>query len=111
MGLGVLNGKFFLLPSIVGLGEAKVVGVDRKLSHVPGTVLLDDQAAHVATSSGLKHGKGRNGRIVLAPQPSDSPNDPLNWPLWKKEINIYILCFGAVLNCATNVGARPGHGP
>lgn len=26
----------------------------------------------------LKHGHGRNTHIILAPQPSDSPNDPLN---------------------------------
>lgn len=26
----------------------------------------------------LKRGRGRNAHIILAPQPSDSPNDPLN---------------------------------
>ena len=26
----------------------------------------------------LKHGKGRQSHIILVPQPSDSPNDPLN---------------------------------
>ena len=26
----------------------------------------------------LKHGKGRFKDIILVPQPSDSPNDPLN---------------------------------
>ncbi len=26
----------------------------------------------------LKHGKGRSKDIILVPQPSDSPNDPLN---------------------------------
>jgi hypothetical protein len=25
-----------------------------------------------------------NSDIVLIPQPSDDPNDPLNWPYWKK---------------------------
>ena len=27
----------------------------------------------------LKHGTGRFAHILLVPQPSDSPNDPLNW--------------------------------
>jgi len=30
----------------------------------------------------LKRGTGRYKDIILVPQPSDSPNDPLNWPLW-----------------------------
>ena len=30
----------------------------------------------------LKYGTGRYSDIILIPQPSDSPNDPLNWPLW-----------------------------
>ena len=32
----------------------------------------------------LKH--DATGQIVLVPQPSDSPNDPYNWPRWKKEM-------------------------
>lgn len=32
----------------------------------------------------LKHDK--TGKVVLIPQPSDSPNDPYNWPKWKKEM-------------------------
>lgn len=30
----------------------------------------------------LKHGKGRYKDVILVPQPSESPNDPLNWPQW-----------------------------
>lgn len=26
----------------------------------------------------LKHGKGRYSHVILVPQPSDDPNDPLN---------------------------------
>ena len=76
--------------------------LDHKLPHVPGTVLLNDEAAHSeALTGGLKHGTGKNSHIVLAPQPSEDPNDPLNWSSWKKEIVTYILCFGAMLNAAT----------
>lgn len=32
----------------------------------------------------LKH--DQTGKVVLIPQPSDSPNDPYNWPKWKKEM-------------------------
>lgn len=40
---------------------------------------------------------------MLSPQPSEDPNDPLNWPKWKKELIIIILCLGALLNAGTNV--------
>ena len=50
------------------------------MEHVPGTVLLDDQSAHAEdVAGGLKHGTGRDTHIVLSPQPSEDPNDPLNW--------------------------------
>jgi len=66
--------------------------------------LLNDEAAHSeAITQGLKHGKGRDAHIVLSPQPSEDPNDPLNWPLWKKEMIIAILCLGSMLNAGTNV--------
>jgi hypothetical protein len=67
-------------------------------------VLLDDEAAHSEERLvGLKHGTGKDSHIVLSPQPSDDPNDPLNWPLWKKDMIIAILCLGAMLNAGTNV--------
>ena len=82
----------------MGLGVLE----DHKLPHVPGTVLLNDEAAHTDVAVGLKHGSGRNAHIVLAPQPSEDPNDPLNWAQWRKEINALVLLFGAMLNAATN---------
>lgn len=87
----------------MGLGVLEAT----KLSHVPGTVLLNDKAAHAEDIAvGLKHGKGRNSHIVLSPQPAEDPNDPLNWPAWKKELIIAILCLGSMLNAGTN-----GNGP
>jgi hypothetical protein len=64
--------------------------------------LLNEEAAHSeSATAGLKHGTGRNAHIVLAPQPSEDPNDPLNWSSWKKELCMWILCFGSMLNAAT----------
>jgi hypothetical protein len=69
-------------------------------------VLLNEEAAHAENTTGqLKHGKGRNSHIVLSPQPSEDPNDPLNWSSWKKEMITTILCFGAMLNAGTNVSS------
>ncbi|KAL2399165.1 hypothetical protein ABEF95_000664 [Exophiala dermatitidis] len=71
---------------------------DTKLPHVPGTVILEEDAAHSeATTGGLKHGTGRNANIVLVPQPSNDPNDPLNWPMSKKLTALGISCWGSIL--------------
>lgn len=72
---------------------------DHVLPHVPGTVHLEEKerqesAAHAARH--LKHGTGRDKDIVLAPQPSDDPNDPLNWSWTKKVAIVAILMFGYV---------------
>lgn len=50
---------------------------------VPGTVFLDNRD-HVTDDSRLKKVPGTN--IILAPQPSDSAADPLNWSKNKKTL-------------------------
>ncbi|KAH7386803.1 major facilitator superfamily domain-containing protein [Phaeosphaeria sp. MPI-PUGE-AT-0046c] len=72
---------------------------DNKLEHVPGTAplselnSLDAEVAVSGVDRGLlKHDK--SGQIVLVPQPSDSPNDPYNWPRWKKEMFTVVIGYG-----------------
>jgi len=74
---------------------------DHKLEHVPGTAPLNELGRDTLNTSGvdssiLKHDP--TGKIVLVPQPSDSPNDPYNWPRWKKEkfTIAYAISCGAV---------------
>ncbi|KAK3370584.1 major facilitator superfamily domain-containing protein [Podospora didyma] len=43
----------------------------------------------------------RNGSIILDPQPSSSPNDPLNWPPWQRDLalaslSIYCMVGGGM---------------
>lgn len=40
--------------------------------------------------------------IILVPQPSDDPNDPLNWPLWRRDLIAFILSLTAIF--ATSLG-------
>lgn len=69
------------------------------LNHVPGTVLLDQQAAHSEQQTGrLKHGGGKDAHIILAPQPSEDPNDPLNWSFLKKHLVLSIIFFGTIIH-------------
>ncbi|KAL2351669.1 MFS transporter-like protein [Cryomyces antarcticus] len=69
---------------------------DTKLQHVPGTATLDDdvQRADAAYNGRLKHDKSG---IILVPQPSDDPNDPLNWPLWRRDLILFVLSLLSVI--------------
>lgn len=79
---------------------------DTQLEHVPGTSPLNE-LGHVGLeepagidSAFLKHDP--TGKIVLVPQPSDSPNDPYNWPKWRKWM--YTVAIGYGCGCVGAVG-------
>ncbi|KAF2661911.1 serine/threonine kinase 16 [Lophiostoma macrostomum CBS 122681] len=94
----------------MGLGVLE----DTHLQHVPGTALLADlldehNQYHGRDTSGLKHAKGRNKDIVLVPQPSESPRDPLNWPQWKKELLLAIISIDTAVVGAWGPMISPGY--
>ncbi|KAJ4289662.1 hypothetical protein N0V90_010991 [Kalmusia sp. IMI 367209] len=77
----------------------------------PGTEYLVDtaqtSAEHEYEHARLKHGKGKKQEIVLVPQPSDDPNDPLAeidaiklWPTWKRETAFIVLFFNSIIFAA-----------
>lgn len=79
---------------------------DHKLEHVPGTAPLaelgriDAEVDAAGVDRGLlKHDS--TGKFVLI-QPSDSPNDPYNWPRWKKEMFTVVIAYGC--GCVGAVG-------
>ncbi|KAL3472805.1 major facilitator superfamily domain-containing protein [Aspergillus californicus] len=78
--------------------------LDVKNQQVSGTVDIleqertDDQPPPY--HSNLKYDRSGSVRILLVPQPSDDPNDPLNWPLWKRDLTLFALSLVSVL-CAT----------
>ncbi|KAK5943314.1 hypothetical protein PMZ80_004321 [Knufia obscura] len=67
--------------------------------HVAGTVYVYEQARsnveRLGSESNLK--RDRTGKITLIPQPSDDPNDPLNWPVWKRDTILAVLTIVAVI--------------
>ncbi|PKS07378.1 hypothetical protein jhhlp_005980 [Lomentospora prolificans] len=43
--------------------------------------------------------RGKFAGTELSPQPSDDPEDPLNWPQWKKELNyVSLMVFVALVS-------------
>ncbi|KAI0756085.1 MFS general substrate transporter [Daedaleopsis nitida] len=88
---------------------------DHLLENVPGTGLLLDQGivhGHEVTireADGMKRGTGKYEHVVLIPQPSDDPRDPLNWPRWKKEACFWTLAFAASLDGALSPMVGPAY--
>lgn len=76
----------------LGILESRY-GVD-----VPGTAPLEVLAnatynEHASNNiDDLKHDK--TGRFILIPQPSNDPQDPLNWSRWRKEMFIFATIWG-----------------
>lgn len=91
-----LAGVRYHLIGTMGLGILE----DRNLERVPGTSLLNDvlgsdqDVEHIPSpdKTSLKHDP--TGKIVLVPQPSDHPDDPFNWPRWKKELFMLTIAYG-----------------
>ncbi|KAI2638745.1 MFS general substrate transporter [Hypomontagnella submonticulosa] len=86
---------------------------DKHMSHVPGTIILADQSDvpeeyRNINRDLLKHGTGKHSHIILAPQPSDSPNDPLNWPTWRKDLILVIVGLSAGVVGAYGPMISPG---
>ncbi|CZT12385.1 hypothetical protein WAI453_001752 [Rhynchosporium graminicola] len=70
--------------------------MDNQVEILPGTSRLFESDAQAA-SSHLK----RHGNIVLSPQPTESPNDPLNWSSPRKYLHAILLIFITGFTAAT----------
>ena len=72
---------------------------DRKTPRPLGTVPLESKGSSFDIElQESKHLK-RNGDIVLQPQPTDSPNDPLNWP-YKRKLTLLLIVAVAAYTAA-----------
>ncbi|KAK1255630.1 hypothetical protein MKX07_007889 [Trichoderma sp. CBMAI-0711] len=74
-----------------------VLDIDEVL---PGTrcVFIDESASSTSANGLLQKHDG----IVLVPQPTQSPNDPLNWSLPRKIWHTGLVCFAVALTAATS---------
>lgn len=72
-----------------------------RTENVPGTSFIYDDASRPAhdgeLDSRLKYDRSGAVPIILVPQPSDDPNDPLNWPLWRRDLILVLLSILSVI--------------
>ncbi|KAF7544101.1 hypothetical protein G7Z17_g10219 [Cylindrodendrum hubeiense] len=65
----------------------------------PGTVRLGDTNASAGSD------------IILQPRPTSDPNDPLNWPEWRKYLNMGLVCFYVAMVAEFINAGTPTWGP
>ncbi|KAL2046004.1 hypothetical protein N7G274_001451 [Stereocaulon virgatum] len=72
-----------------------------RFEKVPGTSFVYDDASRPPQDGELdcrlKYDRSGAVPIIFVPQPSDDPNDPLNWPLWKRDMILVILSTLSVI--------------
>ncbi|KAI1383758.1 MFS general substrate transporter [Hypoxylon trugodes] len=80
---------------------------DRHLDRPPGTSKLGEEQGSSFDSASTGDLK-KDGDIILVPQPSNSPNDPLNWSMtWKNSIML-ILAFSSGVTTSLGPMISPG---
>ncbi|CAN6675008.1 protein Hol1p [Trichomonascus vanleenenianus] len=65
---------------------------------IPGTVRILDLN---------EPSQRESDHVVLVPQPSKDPNDPLNWPRYKKNIVFGLTCFYVFMAAGQSAGLSP----
>lgn len=75
-------------PSVIGSTETGSRALDSELPYDNDGYILDATQLDPSQSAKL----ARDGQTVLIPQPSDNPDDPLNWSQTKKHIILAVVC-------------------
>ncbi|TVY51194.1 putative MFS-type transporter [Lachnellula cervina] len=68
---------------------------DKRYPNIPGTVNLNEKVDASKLEDWEYEEPKKRGDIILQPQPSDSPNDPLNWSTGTKITILMILSLTA----------------
>lgn len=61
---------------------------------VTGTIIMmdnDDESTRASSVHDSLSLKRSNTGIILHPQPQNNPNDPLNWPIWRRDLCLLIV--------------------
>ncbi|KAF1941494.1 MFS general substrate transporter [Clathrospora elynae] len=80
---------------------------DKHLAAPPGTSIINTSGSFEDEKTDSSYLK-RDGEIILQPQPSDSPNDPLNWSPIRKECIMVLLAFSSGVTTALGPMVTPG---
>lgn len=77
------------MPSTLGIQDVE--------GDVPGTVFIHDKEQRLAGLDSNANLRRAKDGTILVPQPDDDMNDPLNWPLWQRDLMLAVLLYVAVV--------------
>ncbi|KAF8539640.1 MFS general substrate transporter [Trichophaea hybrida] len=90
MGLGILDDHLLQhVPGTAFMGAGSAV--------LPGGVQLQTATSHEELDPRLKYDMSGKKPVVLIPQPSDDPDDPLNWSLFRRDLITTVLCMVSIM--------------
>jgi hypothetical protein len=81
------------------------MSIDEKESGVVAVDFTSDAPVHSPPPKRTLRG------VVLVPQPSDDPEDPLNWPLWRKLMTLAIVALASLICSAQALANQSGFFP
>ncbi|CCX15514.1 major facilitator superfamily domain-containing protein [Pyronema domesticum] len=88
----------------MGFFGRNTLGVlDAETDEVPGTILLLSQTTQEPLGLDAIERKRTADGIILEPQPDEDPNDPLNWPSWRRDCALIALGW----HCLVGGGQTP----
>jgi hypothetical protein len=70
---------------------------EQELGHEPDVIVLDTGAAHLEKGEYGNLKLAKDGHTVLVPQPTEDPNDPLNWSWGRKHMMLALVSLTAFL--------------
>lgn len=70
---------------------------EQEIGQDTDVILLDTGAAHLEKAQYGNLKLAKDGHTVLVPQPSEDPNDPLNWSWRKKHLMLAVVSTTAFL--------------
>lgn len=76
---------------------AQTSPLDQTLGNDTDVVILDASAAHLLEGQYSNLKLAKDGHTVLIPQPTDDPNDPLNWSWSRKHLMLAVVSSTAFL--------------
>ncbi|KAL6164886.1 hypothetical protein ACJQWK_08149 [Exserohilum turcicum] len=82
----------------------------RRAAMPRGTSIVEVRGKDASNAS-EEGNTNQSGGPVRSPQPSNDPNDPLNWSLTWKCIHLFVLAFGSAITNATTAMLTPGLEP
>lgn len=71
--------------------------------------MLDSEKVGHSTSNDFDSGFKRSAQgIILVPQPSIDPSDPLNWPISRKLITLFIISLASFIGVEQALANQAG---